>query len=90
VRVLPPSGPVNSQQRATNATILFCNKPVDTEVFALDPVTGATRWRVDHGSPGVGGSTTEPGTYGSFSGSPDPDTEGAAVVGLIVAEPYHD
>ena len=65
--------------------------PVDSTVYALEPATGATRWQVDHGSPGAGGTTTEAGTYRTFSGTPDPDTGDATVVGLIVAqEPYHD
>jgi outer membrane protein assembly factor BamB len=54
-----------------------------TEIRAFDRVTGSHRWTVDHGSPGRGGDTSEPGTYRSFEASDD----GSTVGGYIVAVP---
>jgi outer membrane protein assembly factor BamB len=56
---------------------------IGTEIRAFDRVTGAHRWTVDHGSPGRGGDTSEPGTYRSFEANDD----GSTVGGYIVAVP---
>lgn len=58
-----------------------------TEVRLLNPLTGATIWTADHGSPGQGGEFSVPGSYRSFMGR----GSGTPIVGWIVAEmPYRD
>jgi outer membrane protein assembly factor BamB len=65
------------------ATVLVAD---ESELFAVDLASGAIRWSEDHGSPGVSGVYSEPGSYRWFDTGPD-----GAIAGLIVAEkPYED
>ncbi len=61
--------------------------PTGTELVALDPATGQTRWRFDVGSPGQGGDYSEPGWIRDLLTD---EASGTLIAVVEAQQPYHD